>query len=256
MRKITFSRRSPKIWLLAGIISVAIIIAIMSMPEVLEPLAKYIVKSMGGPYWLIAVLIVGVIHGLKPDEHTWPITVTYGLMQRNVRGGVIAAVSVFAGALTLVWTLMSALIGELMGLLNTSVLDPYVDIIVGLTMIGGVAAYLVFGRHGDYHDVKTADYKLIWIHGLAAAFGGDFFIVLILTIAIVPMIMTGLSFLVGFMFGFGSWLAQAIIVLAIYKGVVKSIGDWSVVAEAGRVALGMLGLFMIGLGIYSFFIPQ
>ncbi|ADN50774.1 conserved hypothetical protein [Vulcanisaeta distributa DSM 14429] len=231
----------------------AIIIAIMSMPEVLEPLAKYIVKSMG-PYWLIAVLIVGVIHGLKPDEHTWPITVTYGLMQRNV-GGVIAAVSVFAGALTLVWTLMSALIGELMGLLNTSILDPYVDIIVGLTMIG-VAAYLVFGRHGDYHDVKTADYKLIWIHGLAAAFGGDFFIVLILTIAIVPMITTDLSFLVGFMFGFGSWLAQTVIVLAIYKGVIKSVGDWSVVAEAGRIALGILGLFMIGLGIYSFFTPS
>ncbi|WP_054858057.1 hypothetical protein [Vulcanisaeta sp. JCM 16159] len=253
MQGTIFSSKSSKIWLLAGIISVAIIIAIMSMPEVLEPLAKYIVKSMG-PYWLLAVLIVGVIHGLKPDEHTWPITVSYGLMQRSVRG-VIAAVSVFAGALTLVWTLMSALVGELMGLLNTSVLDPYVDIIVGLTMIG-VAAYLVFGKHGDHHDVKTADYRLIWIHGLAAAFGGDFFIVLILTIAIVPMITAGLSFLVGFMFGFGSWLAQTIIVLAIYKGVVKSVGDWSVVAEAGRIALGILGLFMIGLGIYSFFTPS
>ncbi len=246
-------RKPSKVWLLAGIVSVAIIIAIMSMPEVLEPLAKYIVKSMG-PYWLIAVLIVGVIHGLKPDEHTWPITVSYGLMQSRVRG-VIAAVSVFAGALTLVWTLMSALVGEVMSLFNTSILDPYVDIIVGLTMIG-VAAYLVFGRHDGGHGVKTADYRLIWIHGLAAAFGGDFFIVLILTVAITPMIMTGLSFLVGFMFGFGSWLSQTIIVLAIYKGVVKGVGDWSVVAEAGRIALGILGLFMIGLGIYSFFIPS
>ncbi|MGC9153114.1 MAG: hypothetical protein ACP5GY_05200 [Vulcanisaeta sp.] len=246
-------RTSTKVWLLAGIISTAIVIAILSMPEILEPLAKYIVRSMG-PYWLLAVLIVGVIHGLKPDEHTWPITVSYGLMQRSIKG-VAAAVSVFAGALTLVWTLMSALVGELMGLLNTSILDPYVDIIVGLTMIG-VAAYLVFGKHRDHHGVRTADYKLIWIHGLAAAFGGDFFIVLILTIAIVPMITTGLSFLVGFMFGFGSWVAQTIIVLAIYKGIVKSVGDWSVVADAGRIALGMLGLFMIGLGIYSFFIPS
>ncbi len=49
MRKIVFSRKSSRVWLLASIISVAIIIAIMSMPEVLEPLAKYIVKSMG-PY--------------------------------------------------------------------------------------------------------------------------------------------------------------------------------------------------------------
>ncbi|MGC8607668.1 MAG: hypothetical protein ACP5L5_08940 [Vulcanisaeta sp.] len=246
-------RTSTKVWLLAGVISTAIVIAILSMPEILEPLAKYIVRSMG-PYWLLAVLIVGVIHGLKPDEHTWPITVSYGLMQRSIKG-VAAAVSVFAGALTLVWTLMSALVGELMGLLNISVLDPYVDIIVGLTMMG-VAAYLVFGKHEDHHGVRTADYKLIWIHGLAAAFGGDFFIVLILTIAIVPMITAELSFMVGFMFGFGSWLAQSIIVLAIYKGIVKSVGDWSVVADAGRIALGMLGLFMIGLGIYSFFTPS
>lgn len=94
---------------------------------------------------MLAVLLVGIVHGLKPDEHTWPITVSYGLMQRDVRG-VMAAVSVFAGALTLVWTLMSALMGQLMGLLNIEALHPYVDIIVGATMIG-VAAYLVFGGH-------------------------------------------------------------------------------------------------------------
>jgi uncharacterized membrane protein YraQ (UPF0718 family) len=34
------------------------------MPEVLEPAAKFIIKSMG-PYWVIAVFIIGVIHGLK-----------------------------------------------------------------------------------------------------------------------------------------------------------------------------------------------
>ncbi|WP_243671187.1 hypothetical protein [Vulcanisaeta sp. JCM 16161] len=47
MQKTIFPGKSSRVWLLAGIISVAIIIAIMSMPEVLEPLAKYIVKSMG-----------------------------------------------------------------------------------------------------------------------------------------------------------------------------------------------------------------
>jgi hypothetical protein len=238
--------------MLGLIIAIVIIITIMSMPEVLEPAAKFIIKSMG-PYWVIAVFIIGVIHGLKPDEHTWPITISYGLMQRNIRG-VIAAVTVFAGALTLVWTLMSALAGQLMGLLNTSLLDPYVDIIVGLTMIG-VAAYLVFGNHGHTEEVKTADYKVIWVHGLAAAFGGDFFIVLILTIALVPLISPGLSFLVGLAFGVGSWIAQSVIVIAVYKGIVRSIKDWGTVAMAGRIALGVLGLFMITLGIASLILP-
>jgi hypothetical protein len=238
--------------MLGLIIAIAIIIAIMSMPEVLEPAAKFIIKSMG-PYWVIAVFIIGVIHGLKPDEHTWPITISYGLMQRNIRG-VIAAVTVFAGALTLVWTLMSALAGQLMGLLNTSLLDPYVDIIVGLTMIG-VAAYLVFGNHEHTEEVKTADYKVIWIHGLAAAFGGDFFIVLILTLALTPLISPGLSFLVGLAFGIGSLIAQSVIVIAVYKGIVRSVRDWGTVAMAGRVALGVLGVFMIGLGTISLVFP-
>ncbi len=244
---------SSKVWLLAGVISAAIIIAILSMPEVLEPLARTVVKSMG-PYWLLAVLIVGLVHGLKPDEHTWPITVSYALMQRNAKG-VLAAISVFAGALTLVWTLMSALVGQLMGLLDIAALGPYVDIIVGATMIG-VATYLVFGGHGKASEEKvTADYKLIWIHGLAASFGGDFFVVLVLTAALVPAISPGLSFLIGLMFGAGSWAAQTIIVMAVYKGIIRTVKEWSIMASAGRMALGILGLFMIGLGIYSFLVP-
>jgi hypothetical protein len=244
--------RDRRVWILGLVIAIAVMMAVMSMPQVLKPVARFIVKSMG-PYWILAVFIIGIIHGLKPDEHTWPITISYGLMQRNTRG-VITAVAVFAGALTLVWTLMSALAGQLMGLLATSLLDPYVDIIVGLTMIG-VAAYLVFGNHEHTEEVKTADYKVIWIHGLAAAFGGDFFIVLILTIALIPLISPGLSFLVGLAFGIGSLIAQSVIVIAVYKGIVRSVRDWGTVAMAGRIALGILGFFMIGLGVTSLILP-
>ncbi len=172
-------------------------------------------------------------------------------MQRNVRG-VVASASVFAGALTLVWTLMSALVGQLMNLLNINALEPYVDLIVGLTMVS-VAAYLVFGNYEEHGDVKTADYKLIWVHGLAAAFGGDFFIVLILTVAIALAITTGISFMVGLMFGLGSLAAQMLVVLLIYKGVICGVRDWSIMAKAGRIALGILGIFMITLGLSAMY---
>ncbi|MFP3196379.1 MAG: hypothetical protein RXQ74_05870 [Caldivirga sp.] len=243
-----FSLIMGKEWVIALVVALALIVAILSLPNILEPVAKSMVKS-AGPYWLLAVLAVGVIHGLKPDEHTWPITVSYSLMQRNVRG-VVASTSVFAGALTLVWTLMSALVGQLMNLLNINALEPYVDLIVGLTMVG-VAAYLVFGNHEEHGDVKTADYKLIWVHGLAAAFGGDFFIVLILTVAIAPAVTTGISFMVGLMFGLGSLAAQMLVVLLIYKGVIRGVRDWSIMAKAGRIALGILGIFMITLGLLA-----
>jgi hypothetical protein len=241
-------RVTKKDWALGATVAIAVAIAILSVPEFLEPMARSVVGA-AGPFWLLAVLLVGIVHGLKPDEHTWPITVSYGLMQRDVRG-VMAAVSVFAGALTLVWTLMSALMGQLMGLLNIEALHPYVDIIVGVTMIG-VAAYLVFGDHGAEEDVRTADYRMIWVHGLAAAFGGDFVIVLVLTAALVPAISSGLAFLVGFTFGFGSWAAQSVIVMLIYKGMVHGVRDWSSMARAGRLALGILGIFMIALGAAS-----
>ncbi|WP_369689108.1 hypothetical protein [Vulcanisaeta thermophila] len=221
------------------------------MPEVLVPLAKYVLRSMGS-FWLLAVFVIGIVHGLKPDEHTWPVTVSYGLMQRSVRG-VVAVVSVFAGALTLVWSALSAFVGWVMGFIDVSILDPYVDLIVGVTMIG-VAAYLFFGHNHGHGGVKTADYKLVWIHGLAAAFGGDFFVVLILSTVLAQVIHSWQLFLVGFMFGFGSWLAQLVVVILIYRGVVRSVKDWAVVANAGRVALGLLGIFMITLGLYGLLI--
>ncbi|MGC9071741.1 MAG: hypothetical protein ACP5HK_03475 [Acidilobus sp.] len=242
-----------KVVSLALIISAAVTVAILSLPEFIEPLARSIISSMG-PYWLLAVFVVGVVHGLKPDEHTWPITVSYGLMQRDVRG-VVAAVSVFAGALTLIWTLMSALVGQVIGLLQTPLHGPVVDIAVGITMVG-VAAYLVFSEHENSGEVKTADYKMIWIHGLAAAFGGDFFIVLVMATILVPVISSGTSFLVGLMFSLGSWAAQLAVVVLIYKGVFKGLKDWQLVSGAARFALGILGLFMIGLGIYSLLYPR
>ncbi|ABW02094.1 hypothetical protein [Caldivirga maquilingensis] len=62
---------------------------------------------------------------------------------------------------------------------------------------------------------------------------------------------SNLSFLVGFMFGFGTWVLQTLIVLLVYKGVVHGVRDWSVMVRAGGLALGILGVFMISLGVFS-----
>jgi len=82
-------------------ISLGIAVAILSLPDILEPIAHKILLVLG-IYWPLAIFIIGIVHGLKPDEHTWPITVSYGIMQRNMKGAIVST-SVFAGALTLVW---------------------------------------------------------------------------------------------------------------------------------------------------------
>jgi len=231
-------------------ISLGIAIAILSLPDILEPIAREILLVLGA-YWPLAIFIIGIVHGLKPDEHTWPITVSYGIMQRNVRGA-MASTGVFAGALTLVWTSLSALTGQVLSFFQNYNLDPIVDVIVGLTMIGVAAIFLIKDRDKVADKDDNPDYKLIWIHGLAAAFGGDFIVVLLLTVALSTLISVNLTFLIGLLFGIGSWIAQSAVVLLIYKGLVNATkANFGVLARAGRLSLLFLGIFMIGLGILS-----
>jgi hypothetical protein len=88
---------------------------------------------------------------------------------------------------------------------------------------------------------------------VSSSLRGDFFIVLILTVAIAPAITTGISFMVGLMFGLGSLAAQMLVVLLIYKGVIRGVRDWSIMAKAGRIALGILGIFIIALGLLAMY---
>jgi len=241
---------------LALIISSALAIAILSLPDVMTPIAQQVLKILGY-LWPLAIFIIGIIHGLKPDEHTWPITVSYGLMQRNLKGAMLSTL-VFAMALTLVWTSLSALTSQLFSFFESYSLDPLVDIIVGITMIG-VASYLILRKERRSVSEKekeyaSADYKVIWIHGIAAAFGGDFIVVLILTLAIVPIIGSGEGFLIGLTFGMASWLAQSLVVALVYKGVIRGVKDLSIMVRAGRLSLLFLGVFMIGLGVFSFMV--
>lgn len=234
---------------LALIISFALIIAILSLPDILEPMAKEIIRVLGS-YWYIAILIIGIVHGLKPDEHTWPITVSYALMQKDLEKAFLST-WVFALALTLVWSALSALTGQLYSFFSGYSLDPIVDVIVGITMLG-VSLYLLFRKGKEKKEEVSADYKVIWIHGTAAAFGGDFIIVLLLTLALAPFIPETITFSIGLIFGLGSLLAQSLVVSLIYKGVVKSVKDTSIMLRSGRLALGFLGIFMITLGLISF----
>jgi hypothetical protein len=130
--------------LIALVLSVALAIAILSLPDVLIPVAQSMLKAMG-LYWPAAIFLIGVIHGLKPDEHTWPITVSYGIMQRSKKGALLTT-SVFAAALTLVWSSLSALTSELLSFFRSYNVDPLVDIVVGLTMMGVASVLMLQGK--------------------------------------------------------------------------------------------------------------
>ncbi|MFP3297134.1 MAG: hypothetical protein RXN78_06055, partial [Vulcanisaeta sp.] len=39
---------------------------------------------------LIVSLFLGMLHGITPDEHTWPITFSYAVGEYSTRGGIKA----------------------------------------------------------------------------------------------------------------------------------------------------------------------
>lgn len=238
--------------IIAAAVAAAIMIAILSMPEVLLPLAQRILDVFGG-YAPLAVLIIGVVHGLKPDEHTWPITISYAMMQRDVGGAVLSTMT-FAGALTLVWTALSAAVGLLPSSMFQGAYDWLVDVVVGVTMISIAGLYLHKERAEEGKAPAAPDYKAIWIHGLAAAFGGDFFAVLLLALSVKALSPSFPLALVGFLFGAGSFVGQIGVVLAAYKGLLKAVRAPEILVRAGRLSLLILGFFLSGLGIYTWYI--
>ena len=49
---------------------------------------------------LLAAFVLGTLHGLTPDEHTWPITFSYAVGSYSAGGGLRAGV-LFSAAFTL-----------------------------------------------------------------------------------------------------------------------------------------------------------
>jgi hypothetical protein len=77
-------------------------------------------------------------------------------------------------------------------------------------------------------------------------------IVLLLTVALGNLMETNLGFAIGLLFGLGSWIAQSLVVLLIYSGLIRQVRDFGIMVRAGRISLLLLGTFMIGLGVYSY----
>lgn len=87
-------------------------IVILSLPDVMEHIAGTIINKLG--YLLpLAVFVVGLIHGLKPSERTWLITISYA-MTRSTLIDAVKSTAVSALALTIVWAALSTAFGGLL----------------------------------------------------------------------------------------------------------------------------------------------
>jgi hypothetical protein len=93
---------------------------------------------------LLTAFLLGVVHGVTPDEHTWPITFSYAVGGYSTRRGLLAGLT-----FSLAFTVQRALASELayLGfarLFTFAPLDRVVDIVVGIVM--AAAGLFVTGR--------------------------------------------------------------------------------------------------------------
>jgi hypothetical protein len=183
--------------------------------------------------------LFGLLHGILPDEHTWPITFSYAIGGASGKEGMKAGLY-FSAAFTVQRMLVSELAYLALGrYLLVPMVEGIVYIIVGVAM--SVAGALVIRRNlyphfhliGHHHKDgqlmeasghfamrhhKDADGPVTapparWaiLHGFIAGFGFGGFALFIMTVAAPKMPSAWLGFLPGLLFGLGTMIMLAII---------------------------------------------
>ena len=189
---------------------------------------------------VIYSFLFGLLHGVLPDEHTWPITFSYAIGGASGREGMKAGLF-FSAAFTLQRTLLSeAAYLALAPFLLSPTINGIVYIIVGLAMSAAGAIVLrqnrylhfhLLGHHHEearemgtsisvlsrHHNESTVPVsapppaKWTILHGFIAGFGFGGFSLFVNTVAAPAMQSPWLGFLPGLAFGLGTMIMLVVI---------------------------------------------
>ncbi len=184
-------------------------------------------------YAIIASFVLGMIHGITPDEHTWPITFSYAIGNFSTKKGAEAGFIFSLG-----FTIQRALMAEafyviiaynfsgIRNFLSSNIFFSSLYFLIGFVM--GVAGYYVkYGgyyphlklnhiiggkgkfrhKHADFY-ARNVSNKMAMIHGLIAGFGMGAFALIIFTVIVPEMPNIYLGFLPGAVFGVGTMVMQ------------------------------------------------
>ncbi len=202
------------------------------------------------PVWidlLIGSLGLGMLHGVVPDEHTWPITFSYSVGSATGKGGLLSG-TYFASAFTLQRAIMSQLVYWTVGsyLAFNDALNGPVYVAVGIAM--ALAGYLIlYNKLPHWHPLmwvsrqdkerhereiltgvkKTVPVHWALIHGFIAGFGVDtgLFTTFVYLVAVPSMPSAFLGFAPGAAFGLGT-LIVLILIGTVFGGVLQVAKRW------------------------------
>ncbi len=188
---------------------------------------------------IIYSFVFGLLHGVIPDEHTWPITFSYAIGGASGKEGMKAGLY-FSAAFTVQRMIISELAYFVLApFFSSPTFSGIVYIIVGIAMsiAGGIVlrqnryTHLhILGHHHEEGECMEAAGKVLtrrcarpskivsvppkrWtiIHGFIAGFGFGGFSVFINTVAAPAMGSPFLGFLPGLFFGVGTMIMLVIV---------------------------------------------
>ncbi len=189
---------------------------------------------ISGAAILLVAFLLGLVHGITPDEHTWPITFSYAIGGYSTKKGLRAGL-----IFSLAFTIQRAIASELayLGLSRVFTfgsVDYVVYIIVGFVMaLAGVmivrrghAFHLHLPGMGSYKksSLHTGEHvendKPAWIndprpwmpavHGFVAGWGFGAFALILYTTLSPAMHSAYLGWVPGALFGLGTTVVQVI----------------------------------------------
>lgn len=173
---------------------------------------------------IVTAFVLGVVHGVTPDEHTWPITFSYALGSFSARKGMRSALS-----FSLAFTLQRALLSELayIGLVRVvgdATYNAVIYVVVGAAM--AAAAFYVLrlrcalhlhlwpprigGCHRPSHAAtaewagRTPTPAMASLHGFLAGWGFGAFALIMATVLAPAMPSAALGWVPGAAFGLGT----------------------------------------------------
>jgi ABC-type nickel/cobalt efflux system permease component RcnA len=210
----------------------------MNLTQILNPPAGLPLLEI-----LAISLILGMMHGATPDEHTWPITFSYAIGKYSTRSGMKAGLLFSAG-----FTAQRAFLTTI-GFLGLAAfyqkynLDGPVYMVVGFVM-AVAGSYVLKGKYlhlpidtllrgGRHHsaqpervpiheaELKEVPLRMTVVHGLIAGFGFGAYATIITFILAPQVPSVYYAPLPGTFFGIGTMVMQ-IIFGAIFANIAKA----------------------------------
>jgi hypothetical protein len=170
---------------------------------------------------LTMAFVLGLVHGITPDEHTWPITFSYAVGGYSARRGLRAGLT-----FSLAFAIQCALASELayLGLAhwqNYARSEYVVDVVVSIIMMAaglfmGGRTTLSFADDGHQSRKRAADEASLrdprpWmpaLHGFVAGWGVGPFTAILYTALAPAMPSATIAWLPGLLFGLGTLVIQ------------------------------------------------